>query len=142
MEVDSGFQAPLEAGFRGAANHNRSSCTTSMSKPTAPARAENHAGKCHPSNEAAMKGIHSESGPCEPFLQGRSMQNVAPWPWMLSTQTLPWWLSTTRRTIERPRPVLDSLPVGLAERTWNGPKTRAMSCWVRPGPWSLTLIEA
>ena len=45
-----------------------------------------------------------------------------------------------RLTIDRPRPVEGSPPVGRAERRWKRSNSRAMSSGASPGPWSATRI--
>lgn len=54
---------------------------------------------------------------------GNSTMNVAPWPRTLSHQTLPFMASTNFFTMDKPRPVECSPPVGLALKRANFPKS-------------------
>ena len=49
-------------------------------------------------------------------------------------------MSTMRLTIERPRPVELSPPVGLADNRWKRPNSRSRSSGSRPAPSSVTLM--
>src|SRR5215203_5964909 len=74
---------------------------------------------------------------------GSRISNTAPLPWpSLTASIVPPWSSTMRLAIDRPSPVEVSPPVGRAERRWKRPNRRDMSSRLRPGPLSLTRIEA
>src|SRR5829696_8318855 len=74
---------------------------------------------------------------------GSRISKTAPLPWpSLAASIVPPWSSTMRLAIDRPSPVEVSPPVGRAERRWKRPNRRDMSSRLRPGPLSLTRIEA
>src|SRR3954471_8737569 len=73
---------------------------------------------------------------------GNVIVNAVPTPLEgADAEIVPSCRSTIRLTIDRPRPVELSSPVGFAERRWNRPNNRDTSSGDNPGPSSTTLMQ-